>query len=236
MDDKAIEKLKTIIDSLFCEAEKVLDYIEKKEVRFIEKIDLDIEACIKFLNRMKHIPNNDLIDRSIKEKIFDLSTLKTYNLKNGRYEDLKGKVITIKPKGGNPFQFTLHDYTANVDKYKQWIKNHSNKVLTKNDVLTLILFIVKSIGLDMSEYKEIIKKNYGVKIHAKKPRFKTILIPDALLIAPLDAINNTDGVFYDLSDNKNSFINLGLFIEPMVEQSELITEHHKYILNLIDNY
>lgn len=237
MNDRTLELQKVVlITSLFCEAEKVLDYIAKKEVRFIEKIDLDIEACIKFLERMKHIPNNDLIDRSIKEKIFDLSTLKTYNLKNGSYEDLKGKVITIIPKGGKPFKFTLHDYATNVNKYKQWIKNHSNKALTKNDVLTLMLWIVKVIGLDIGEYKEIIKKDYGVKIQAKKPRFTTILTPDALLMPPLDAINDNDGVFYDLSGDKNSFVNLGLFIVPMIEQSELTTDHHKHILNLIDNY
>lgn len=221
---------KEYANNLFGEVDKILDYIKENEVRFFEKIDLEIEACIKFLNRMKHIPNNNAIDKSIKEKIFDLCTLKTYDLKTGSFQDLRGNIITINTKKGKPFKFVLHDYMPNIRKYKQWIKNNTNKILTKKDVLSLFLFIINCMDLDVKEYQEDIKKIYGEKILlSKKPRYLTILLPNALLISRLNEINKDDGVFYDLTGNKNSFVNVGFFIQPMIEQSELITEHHKKI-------
>ena len=221
---------KEYANNLFDEVDKILDYLADDKNRLCDVINNQLETCLVCLEKVKKMPRNGTIYESIIKKIFDLHTLKTYNLKTGLYDDLVGKKITIERKNGKPFIFTLHNYTPNIREYKQWIINHTNKVLTKKDVLSLFLFIIHGMDLDVKEYQQDIKKIYGEKILLnKRPRYLTILLPNALLIPRLSEIDEDDGVFYNLTGNKNSFVNCGRFIKPMIEQSELITEHHKEI-------
>ena len=122
-------------------------HIENKKNRLNELLNDEIKVFYSFLQRVEKLPNTKDLQRLLKEKMTDLDALKGYNFSNGTLDGsdfiTSGRVVNVKSPNGNQLTFTLHDYFPQPHKYTKWLIHQNNKTLTKNDVLSLLLYISK---------------------------------------------------------------------------------------------
>lgn len=234
MKDKATELQRVkLMELLFIEAKKIIQYVNESSCRMGELINNELEACCTFLKRTN---NEDIynyeIRKNIREMIIDLSLLKSH-YSNGYKLDTKSEhSIFIKNKNGEITQFELSNYQPKLEKYNQWLDDISNKTLTKHDVLTLLLYISKVIGLEKNEYKFFIEEEFKIRVSAKQPPYKTILTDNALLMPPIEFIEEGDGFFYNVFGNKHVRWNMSSIegaIEAYKEEKEKILLNKNYI-------
>lgn len=252
MDKQIKSNRENIMAALYLEAKKIIFHIENKKNRLNELLNDEIKVFYSFLQRVEKLPNTKDLQRLLKEKMTDLDALKGYNFSNGTLDGsdfiTSGRVVNVKSPNGNQLTFTLHDYFPQPHKYTKWLIHQNNKTLTKNDVLSLLLYISKSIGLDTNEEKKDIEKDFNTKIALKDPPYKTIIIEDALIMTPLDVLEPHDGVYYLSRDGTvNTPMNCGTLITSFIEHYlsgnsivngnnlALLNEHHLKIYNLINS-